>query len=91
MMKLENACSDEELAQIALNDKFYHIRMEAVKRISDESILADIIRNESDRGIRFAAVRKINDISILEEIGEFAPDAFEHRILWAMLNENGDQ
>lgn len=57
--------SCRKLGDIAKNDEDYSVRMEAVKKNTDQSLLENIVRESKDWHIREAAVKKLTDQTIL--------------------------
>ena len=51
-----------------------NVRKEAVKKISDESVLADVAKNAPDRDVRKEAVKKIDNNSILADVAKTDSD-----------------
>ncbi|MBQ6630076.1 MAG: hypothetical protein IJH65_14840 [Methanobrevibacter sp.] len=87
MVKKED--NPKRLSYIARHNVFPKVRLEAVSRISEESVLADIAKNDSNKNVRQAAIAKISDESVLVDISRND----SNRSVWLMaknrLNELG--
>ena len=57
-----------DLIDTALHGRHADVRLAAVVRINDQSVLAEIARSDVDYYIRRAAIRRVNDQSALAEI-----------------------
>lgn len=53
-----------------MNINIYEVRIAAVQKIDDESILADIVKNDSKRYVCKTALERINDENILADIAK---------------------
>ena len=71
-----------------LKHKDSEVRLEAVKKINDESVLADVINNDSDLFVCLEALQKISDESVLADIIKNHSDSFFRR---KALNKISDE
>ncbi len=81
--------TDNQLAKAAVENKDDHIRMAAIKRLTDQALLAQIAVGDKDPPIRQAAAERLTDKALLAKIATQDKDpaireAAEHRLteLW---------
>lgn len=58
------------LAQVALRDKDWSVRMTAVERLTTQSVLAQVARSDKDSDIRKLAVSLMRDQSALSQVAQ---------------------
>lgn len=70
-----------------MNNPNVHVRSEAIRNISDESVLADVAINDPNKDVRYVAVQKIKSEKILRDIVKHSSDDNISKIVEGKLNQ----